>query len=339
MTSLTLVDLLLRFSGVGIMLTLSTLLWHKLGRGERLLALTLSLSLTGFLLLTQPIHELRFNPARGVFLFLTELFPFVLALTFWRTFHARFPHWLSHKASQAGIFILVLILFWQFVLTDISAPFHQVMHLLEAIALLTAIGLSMWGFQDDLVDARRRLRIVLATLSVAYCLLLLLFEFTDSPWRRQSWFMLSNAFVVFIALFASLLAIKDWLFTSVTQLGQPKISPSSALTDKLNAQLAAQIYLQPTLTIAQLAEAMTVPPHQLRKYINEQLGFNHFSQFLNHHRLDHVVMQFKQADQVNTPILTLALNAGFNSIGPFNRAFKARFNTTPSQYRKQLFLD
>ena len=78
---------------------------------------------------------------------------------------------------------------------------------------------------------------------------------------------------------------------------------------------------------------------QLRKYINEQLGFNHFSQFLNHHRLDHVVMQFKQADQVNTPILTLALNSGFNSIGPFNRAFKARFNTTPSQYRKQLFLD
>ncbi|MEM8942714.1 MAG: helix-turn-helix domain-containing protein [Pseudomonadota bacterium] len=32
-------------------------------------------------------------------------------------------------------------------------------------------------------------------------------------------------------------------------------------------------------------------------------------------------------------MLSIALASGFNSIGPFNRAFKQRFGLTPSQYR------
>jgi len=33
--------------------------------------------------------------------------------------------------------------------------------------------------------------------------------------------------------------------------------------------------------------------------------------------------------------LTLALDAGFSSLGPFNRAFKAGTGLTPSQFRRQ----
>ena len=39
--------------------------------------------------------------------------------------------------------------------------------------------------------------------------------------------------------------------------------------------------------------------------------------------------------QANVPILTIALDAGFQSIGPFNRAFKAHTGMTPTAYRKQ----
>ncbi|MFI4995652.1 MAG: helix-turn-helix domain-containing protein [Hyphomicrobiales bacterium] len=38
--------------------------------------------------------------------------------------------------------------------------------------------------------------------------------------------------------------------------------------------------------------------------------------------------------QASVPILTIALDAGFSSIGPFNRAFKARTGQTPSEYRR-----
>jgi AraC-like DNA-binding protein len=33
-------------------------------------------------------------------------------------------------------------------------------------------------------------------------------------------------------------------------------------------------------------------------------------------------------------VLTIALDCGYGSIGPFNRAFKARFGVTPSQFRE-----
>jgi AraC-like DNA-binding protein len=35
------------------------------------------------------------------------------------------------------------------------------------------------------------------------------------------------------------------------------------------------------------------------------------------------------------PVLTLALDAGFQSIGPFNRAFKAATGLTPTEFRRK----
>jgi AraC-like DNA-binding protein len=39
--------------------------------------------------------------------------------------------------------------------------------------------------------------------------------------------------------------------------------------------------------------------------------------------------------QADVAILTIALDTGFQSIGPFNRAFKAQTGMTPTAYRKQ----
>jgi AraC-like DNA-binding protein len=37
--------------------------------------------------------------------------------------------------------------------------------------------------------------------------------------------------------------------------------------------------------------------------------------------------------QRDVPILTIALDAGFGSLGPFNRAFREAEGCTPSSYR------
>jgi AraC-like DNA-binding protein len=34
------------------------------------------------------------------------------------------------------------------------------------------------------------------------------------------------------------------------------------------------------------------------------------------------------------PVLTIAMDAGFQSIGPFNRAFRAQTAMTPTEYRR-----
>ena len=39
--------------------------------------------------------------------------------------------------------------------------------------------------------------------------------------------------------------------------------------------------------------------------------------------------------QAEVPVLTIALDAGFQSLAPFNRAFKATTGVTPTEYRRR----
>jgi AraC-like DNA-binding protein len=60
----------------------------------------------------------------------------------------------------------------------------------------------------------------------------------------------------------------------------------------------------------------------LRRLINGELGFRNFTAFLNSYRLAEVRDVLADPDQREVPILTIALDAGFGSLGPFNRAFR-----------------
>jgi AraC-like DNA-binding protein len=103
----------------------------------------------------------------------------------------------------------------------------------------------------------------------------------------------------------------------------------------LNKLMKGGVFLQQELTIGKLAEMLTLPPHQLRQLINQQLGFSNFSHYLNSYRIPWVCEQLQDASKKNLPILTIALEAGYGSIAPFNRAFKAKIGQTPTQFRDQ----
>ncbi|MDU6560307.1 MAG: helix-turn-helix domain-containing protein, partial [Streptococcus vestibularis] len=64
-------------------------------------------------------------------------------------------------------------------------------------------------------------------------------------------------------------------------------------------------------------------------------GHRNFSAFLNRYRLDDAKAALSDPGQRDVPILTIAIDAGFQSIGPFNRAFKAATAMTPSEFRRQ----
>ncbi|MFQ3243678.1 MAG: AraC-like DNA-binding protein [Arenicella sp.] len=40
-------------------------------------------------------------------------------------------------------------------------------------------------------------------------------------------------------------------------------------------------------------------------------------------------------NHARTPILTLAMSVGFNSLAPFNRAFLKQVKRTPTEFRRQ----
>ncbi|QOZ80230.1 AraC family transcriptional regulator [Bradyrhizobium sp. CCBAU 53351] len=95
-----------------------------------------------------------------------------------------------------------------------------------------------------------------------------------------------------------------------------------------------RVYRQEGLAIGALAARFDVPEYRLRQAINEGLGYRNFNAFLNRYRIEDAKTALSDPAQREVPVLTIAMDAGFQSIGPFNRAFKAETGMTPSEFRR-----
>jgi AraC-like DNA-binding protein len=96
-----------------------------------------------------------------------------------------------------------------------------------------------------------------------------------------------------------------------------------------------KIYREEGFGIALLASRLGLPEYRLRRLINQRLGHRNFTDFVNLYRLAEAMAALSDPGQAQVPILTIALDAGFQSIGPFNRAFKAHAGLTPSEFRRR----
>jgi len=95
-----------------------------------------------------------------------------------------------------------------------------------------------------------------------------------------------------------------------------------------------RIYRQEGLSIGGLAVRLDLPEYRLRQVINEGLGYRNFNAFLNRYRIDDAKAALSDPSQRDVQVLTIAMDAGFQSIGPFNRAFKADTGMTPTEFRR-----
>ena len=93
-------------------------------------------------------------------------------------------------------------------------------------------------------------------------------------------------------------------------------------------------YLNPGLSLGELADLAKTPSHHLSKLINDQFGKNFFD-YINSHRIKSFQQRIEKGDHHDRTILSLALEAGFNSKTAFNRAFKKQTGLTPREYLRQ----
>jgi AraC-like DNA-binding protein len=112
--------------------------------------------------------------------------------------------------------------------------------------------------------------------------------------------------------------------------------PTATIDDPLIARIrdamdAQRLYRQEGLTVAGLARAIGSQEYRVRRAINGGLGYRNFNEFLHHYRLAEATTRLRA--QPHLPVLTIALDVGFGSSGPFNRAFRARHGCTPTEYR------
>jgi AraC-like DNA-binding protein len=92
-------------------------------------------------------------------------------------------------------------------------------------------------------------------------------------------------------------------------------------------------YLNPKLTLNELAESLTVSTNHLSQIINQYEQVN-FHDFVNKYRVEEFIQ--KVQDNKNYTLLSHALDSGFNSKSTFNNVFKKFKSVTPSQYISDL---
>ena len=225
-------------------------------------------------------------------------------------------------------------------------------HKFLAIAFLLAAGVRAWRSRDgDLVESRRRLRWIVIGGIGLYSLAVTAVEIYLQRAPAPVWLDLLNVTLIDLALLGTavfLLGVRqdaqEALFDPAARAPvRPNPQPAPQVGVDVDATLVGRLtalmqkehlYRDPELSVRMLADALQVPEYVLRRLILARLGHRHFASFVNDYRLREVVAHLQDPAFERRPILTLALEAGFGSIGPFNRLFRETHGMTPSAYRE-----
>lgn len=216
------------------------------------------------------------------------------------------------------------------------------------VAALALVAAGLWhvlaGRAGDLIESRRRFRLILAV-AVGLCIgSLTLLTFFASQWLITDGTLLSTGLIVMLALASALIGLSARWPGGVMAPAPPAparraAAPADPEERTLLATLerlmeAERIYREEGFGIAALAERMGIPEYRLRRLINQRLGHRNFTGFVNSYRLAETIAALSDPTQVQVPIVTIALDAGFQSLGPFNRAFKTETGITPTEFRR-----
>lgn len=113
------------------------------------------------------------------------------------------------------------------------------------------------------------------------------------------------------------------------------VSEAKQLADQLNRHFdLSKSYLNPDLTLSQLAIEIGISSHLLSQVINEQFNLNFFD-FVNQYRVEEFKQRIVNPNYENYSLLGIAFECGFNSKSAFNRIFKKATSLTPSQYKEK----
>ena len=240
-------------------------------------------------------------------------------------------------------------------LAGLPDPGAGVLGQLHAAAMLAFTVAALWevarGWRDDLVEPRRAARRWVALGIGLYAAVALIVELALRGHAVGA--LLPALHVLGIGCVALALAVLvarrslDVILGVLPDAAPPATRPavdaptapqaaaqprpaSAALARLTHAMTEQHTYRREGLTLAALAEALDLGEAALRSLINQELGYRNFNDFLHHYRLQEAAARLTSQD---LPILSIALECGYGSIGPFNRAFRQRFGMTPTEYR------
>jgi AraC-like DNA-binding protein len=259
------------------------------------------------------------------------------------TFRLRWWHALVWAAVAAFSFVNCMWL----------APASGVRLAIIAVNLLAlgfiglAVAQTIASWSSDLVEGRRRVRVFIVSAAALYGGLnaVLQISLSGSGGAEIANTINSAALAAVVAAISIAMMRVDGadLFPAAPKVqaeaSEAAVVESSAADQKLVDALMRlmgdeRIYRHDNVTIGTLATRLAIPEYRLRRLINQRLGYRNFNVFLNEHRIAEAKAALADPSQAEVPVITIAMDAGFQSLGPFNRAFKATTGVTPTEYRR-----
>ena len=259
------------------------------------------------------------------------------------TFRVRGWHALVWAAVTAFSFVNCM---WLAPASGVRSAIIAV-NLLALGFIVLAVAQTIASWSSDLVEGRRRVRVFIVSAAALYGGLNAVLQISLSGSGSAEIANTVNSAVLAAVVAAISIAMMRVdgadLFPAPPEVqaeaSEAAVVESSAADQKLIDALMRlmgdeRIYRHDNVTIGALATKLGIPEYRLRRLINQRLGYRNFNVFLNEHRIAEAKAALADPSQAEVPVITIAMDAGFQSLGPFNRAFKATTGVTPTEYRR-----
>lgn len=213
-----------------------------------------------------------------------------------------------------------------------------------AIALLAAtLFKAVRSRENDLVVERRRFAVALSLLIPVTGLITSAVEIAGMA-SGVHWAL--NALQT-----ASMLALSflfaDWIASHGAAIfgGQPPPRPAAEIPAgfsaadrielaRLRGLIGGGALFDHGASVAQLARLAAIPEHRLRRLVNRGMGYRNFRELVNDARIDEARKRLADPARAREQVLNLSWDLGYDSLAPFNRAFRDRTGMSPTDYRK-----
>ena len=335
---------LLRFVSIGILLLIPLILFKKSDRNQQIyLSSLFCLTLVSYLLVDWNFLQ---NSSPQLF-FLAGSFS--LSTVFWLFSKSLFED--DFELNWKHLLILVFVISFNYFLyfaksgnrfLDDNLIATLFAFLSQVVSLLFVFLAVFTAFRDreiDLIEGRIHLRKLFILASTILIGLTLIVEIALRQNAAPEILNLAQKLAITVLVFyfaMQNLEFKDGFFLSKTKVVEVNYLPEPEMLERLKTLLEKEkIYRKEGLTIKTLADELDEKEYKVRRLINQHLGFRNFNDFLNQYRVQEACEILLDEKQTDLTIIELAYFLGYQSLGPFNAAFKKQTGLTPTSYRKK----
>jgi AraC-like DNA-binding protein len=231
-----------------------------------------------------------------------------------------------------GVIVLQTLEFKTWIWFNVHKPFTRFLDVYVGIVL---VFVYLYRSNEALRLEHLRLRRFIYVLAGFFILAFVdpLINFLYLPAFAPRFYLIQYA----IPIFTYWLGLSAYFKEKKAQ--QVKIARSEVNPEHLQSIVKAvekdQLYLNPELSLADLAQEVKLNTSIVSQAINAGLGLS-FNDFINKYRVEHFIKRLQKGDHLQLTLLALALDCGFNSKNTFNRAFRKATGKAPKDYLEEM---